>query len=322
MKRRDFITVLGGTVAAWPMASRAQKPRKWRIGFLHPGESSALVSTRIDAFRDGLGAPGGDAEIVVRLANEQLDKLPGMAVELVDQNVEAICAVSPPAVLAARAATRSIPIIALDLESDPVANGWVASLAHPGGNVTGVFLDLPGFNAKSLQFLREAVPTLAKAAVLWNPASGSLQLEAVRNAASTLSVTLEVFEVSRPSDFESTFQAVARAQVGGVLMLSAPLFAGNPQLLADLTLQGRLPAINIFPDFARKGGLMAYGPEIQSLVMQAGVLTRKVLQGAAPAELPVERPVRFKLVVNLKAARALNVTLPTSVLLSADEIIE
>ena len=147
MKRRDFITVFGGTVAAWPLASRAQKPRKWRVGFLHPGESSALVSTRIDAFRDGLGAPGGDAEIVVRLANEQLDKLPGMAVELVDQNVEAICAVSPPAVLAARAATRSIPIIALDLESDPVANGWVASLAHPGANVTGAFLDLPDFNA-------------------------------------------------------------------------------------------------------------------------------------------------------------------------------
>ena len=135
-------------------------------------------------------------------------------------------------------------------------------------------------------------------------------------------MTLEVFEVSRTSDFGSTFQAVARAQVGGVLMLSAPLFNSNPQLLADLTLQGRLPAINIFPDFARKGGLMAYGPELQSLFMQAGVMTRKVLQGAAPAEFPVERPVRFKLVVNLKAARALNVTLPTSVLLSVDETIE
>jgi len=322
MKRRDFITVLGGTVAVWPLASRAQKPRKWRVGFLHPGESSAHLSTRIDAFRDGLGAPGGDAEIVARFANEQLGKLPAMAVELVDQNVEAICAVGPPAVFAARAATRSTPIIALDLESNPVANGWVASLAHPGGNVTGVFLDLPDFKAKSLQFLREAVPTLTKAAVLWHPASGDLQLEAVRKAASALSVTLEVFEVSRTSDFGSTFQAVARAQVGGVLMLSAPLFNSNPQLLADLTLQGRLPAINIFPDFARKGGLVAYGPEIQSLFMQAGVMTRKVLQGAAPAEFPVERPVRFRLVVNLKAARALNVTLPTSVLLSVDETIE
>jgi putative ABC transport system substrate-binding protein len=114
MKRRDFITVFGGMVAAWPLASRAQKPRKWRVGFLHPGESSALVSTRIDAFRDGLGAPAGDAEIVVRLASEQLDKLPGMAVELVDQNVEAICAVSPPAVLAARAATRSEVAVSKD----------------------------------------------------------------------------------------------------------------------------------------------------------------------------------------------------------------
>jgi putative ABC transport system substrate-binding protein len=179
MKRRVFIGLIGGAVATWPLGARAQKPRKW-----HPGESSAIVSARIDAFRDGLGAPGGDVEVAVRLANEQLDKLPAMAVELVDQNVEAICAVSPPAVLAARAATRSIPIIALDLESDPVANGWVVSLAHPGGNVTGAFLDLPGFNAKSLQFLREAVPTLAKVAVLWNPASGGLQLDAVRSAAS------------------------------------------------------------------------------------------------------------------------------------------
>lgn len=158
MKRRAFIGLIGGAAAAWPLGSRAQKPRKWRVGFLHPGESSALLLDRIDAFRDGLGAPGGDLEIVVRFANEQPDELPPMAVELVNQNLEAICAVSPPAVLAARAATRSIPIIALDLESDPVANGWVANLAHPGGNVTGAFLDLPGFNAKSLQFLAKPSP--------------------------------------------------------------------------------------------------------------------------------------------------------------------
>ena len=321
MRRREFIRLVGGVTVAWPLAVRAQHPRKWRIGFLHPGQS-AVVATRIVAFREGLGASGGDAEIIVRLANEQLSQLPAMAVELVDQNVGAICAVSPPAVRAARDATRSIPIIAMDLESDPVANGWAASLAHPGGNITGAFLDLPGFHAKSLQLLREAVPGLAKAGVLWHPASGGLQLETVRNAASTLNVTLVVFEVSRPSDFESVFRAMARAQVGGVLMLSSPLFGGNPQLLADLTLQYRLPAISIFPDFAQKGGLMGYGPELQNLFLQAGVLARKVLQGTAVAELPLERPTRFKLVANLKSAGALNLTLPTSILLSADEVIE
>jgi putative ABC transport system substrate-binding protein len=273
-------------------------------------------------FREGLGAPSADdAEIIVRLANEQLGKLPAMAVDLVNQRVQAICAVSPPAVQAARDATRSIPIIAMDLESDPVANGWAASLAHPGGNISGAFLDLPGFNAKSLQLLRDAVPTLKKAAILWHPTSGVLQLEAVRSAASTLNVSLEVFEVSRPSDFEGVIEAASKAGEG-VLMLSSPLFGGNPQLLADLTLKNRLPAINIFPDFAQKGGLIGYGPELQSLFAQAGILTRKVLQGAAVGDLPIERPTRFKLVANLKTARELGLTLPTSILLSADEVIE
>ena len=133
---------------------------------------------------------------------------------------------------------------------------------------------------------------------------------------------MEMFEVSRPSDFEPAFQAAARAQLGGVLMLSSPLFGGNPQLLSNLALQNRLPAINIFPEFAQKGGLMGYGPELQNLFTQSGVLVRKILQGNAIAELPIERPTRFRLVANLVTARTLGLTLPTSILLSADEVIE
>jgi putative ABC transport system substrate-binding protein len=325
MRRRDFIKLVIGSGSAWPLSVSAQQSKRWRIGFLHPGQS-ALVNNRIVAFREGLAASGlreaADAEIIVRLANEQIDKLPAMALDLVQQNVQAICAVSPPAVRAARDTTQSIAIVAMDLESDPVANGWAASLAHPGGNITGIFLDLPGFNAKSLQLLREAVPALTKVAVFWNPVSGNLQLEAVRKAAVTLGVAMEMFEVSSPSDFEPAFQAAARSQSAGVLMLSSPLFGGNPQLLADLALQNRLPAINIFPDFAQKGGLMGYGPELQKLFTQSGVLVRKILQGNAIAELPVERPTRFRLVANLVTARALGLTLPTSILLSADEVIE
>src|SRR5437016_524893 len=180
MRRREFIKLVVGSGSAWPLSVSAQQSKRWRIGFLHPGQS-ALVSNRIVAFREGLAASGpkeaADAELIVRLANEQIDKLPAMAMELVQQNVQAICAVSPPAVRAAREATKSIPIVAMDLESDPVADGWAASLAHPGGNVTGIFLDLPGFNAKSLQLLREAVPALTKVAVFWHPVSGNLQLE-------------------------------------------------------------------------------------------------------------------------------------------------
>jgi putative ABC transport system substrate-binding protein len=166
------------------------------------------------------------------------------------------------------------------------------------------------------------VPGIPKVAVLWHPAAGSLQLESVRTAASALNVMLEVFEVSRPADFEGVFQAMAKSQATGVLMLSSPLFADNPRLLADLALRSRLPAINTFPDFAQNGGLIGYGPDLQSLTKQTGLLTRKVLQGASVGDLPIERPTRFKLVANLKTASALGLTLPTSILLSADEVIE
>ena len=213
MRRRDFIKLVVVSGSAWPLSVSAQQSKSWRVGFLHPGQS-ALVSNRIVAFREGLTASApkeaADAAIIVRLANGHIDRFPAIAMELVQQNVQAICAVSPPAVDAARKATKSIPIVAMDLESDPVANGWAASLAHPGGNATGIFLDIPGFNAKSLQLLREAVPALTKVAVFWHPVSGNLQLEAVRKAAVALGIAMEMLEVSSPSDFEPAFLATAR----------------------------------------------------------------------------------------------------------------
>ena len=295
MKRREFITLVGSAAVAWPLSAMAQPARKWRIGFLHPGQS-ATVSNRIVAFREGLGVsgPGEDPEIVVRIANERFDQLPAMAADLVGQNVQAICAVAPSAVRAARGATPSIPIIAMDLESDPVGNGWAKSLAHPGGNITGIFLDLPDFSAKTLQLLREAVPNAARIAGLWHPASGSLQLKAVQKAAVALGVEFDVFEVNRVADFEAAFQAMSQKNVAGLLMLSSPIFAGNPRLLGDLAIRNRLPAINNFPDFAENGGLIGYGPDLQSLFAQAGLLARKVMQGAATADLPVERPNSFQ----------------------------
>lgn len=324
MRRRELVAGIGAATAC-SFAARAQQSKKWRIGFLHPGQS-ALVHTRVVAFREGLGASGlkeaSDAEVLVRLANDQTDRLPTMAVELIQEDVRAICAVSPPAVRAAREATRSVPIVAMDLESDPVANGWAASLARPGANITGIFLDLPSFNAKSLQLLREIVPALTKVAVFWHPVSGNLQLEAVRGAAGVLNVGLDVLEVSRPSDFEAAFRSAAKAECGGVLMLSSPLFGGNPQLLADLAIQNRLPSINIFPQFAQSGGLLGYGPELQNLFMQAGVLVRKALLGNTVADLPIERPTRFTLVANLVTARMFGLVIPASILAGADEVIE
>ena len=323
MLRREFLMLAGAIASALPFEAVAQQPRKWRIGFLHPGQST-LVSNRISAFREGLGkvSSAEHAEIIARIANEKPDELPAMATDLVGQGVHAICAVAPLAVRAARDVTRSVPIIALDLESDPVANGWAASLAHPGGNITGIFLDLPGFSAKSLQLLLEAVPGPARIGALWHPISGTLQLDAARQAAVALSVELQVFKVNNVADFEPAFRGMAQSQISGLLMLSSPIFSGNPQLLGDLAVQNRIPAINNFPDFAQHGGLIGYGPELQSLFTQAGALTRKVMEGAAIADLPIERPTRFKLIANLKTARLIGVTMPTSLLLLADEVIE
>jgi putative ABC transport system substrate-binding protein len=324
MRRREVLVGFGAVLAA-PLAGHAQPPSpRRRVGFLHPGRSQ-VASMRAASFGHGLLAGVGareGLEVVSRIAEEENDRLPGMAAELVGLGVEAIAAVSPSAVHAAYRATRNIPIVAVDLESDPVANGWAASLGRPGGNVTGIFLDLPELSAKCLQLLLETTPKLTKLGVLWDPATGSVPLQALERVTGSLNLAMGVQDVGRAGDFEGAFRAIGPAEGTGVLMLPSPLFTSNLQLLADLSLAHRFPAITLFPEFARTGGLLAYGPDLPRLFRQAGALTRKILEGANPAEQPIERPARFQLVVNLKTAEALGVTVATSVLLLADEVIE
>ena len=326
MNRRGFISLLGGAAAAWPLAARAQETRRNRkIGLLHPGQAAA-VNARIAAIREGASEPGGQRdsgiEVVVRLADGDLSRLPALATDLVNDRVDAIVAAGPPAVQAASRATASIPVIAIDLESDPVASGLVASLARPGGNVTGVFLDFPDFSAKCLQLLLESVPALAGVGILWDPTTGSLQLNAVEAAAQGFGIKVQVFEARRVADLAEAFYALDRSRIQGVLMLSSPLIGGNSQMVADLAIRRNVPTISLFPDFAREGGLLAYGPDIQGLYRQAAAMARKVLHGAKPAELPAERPTRFQLVANLRTAKLFGITLPPSILLRADEVIE
>jgi putative ABC transport system substrate-binding protein len=223
---------------------------------------------------------------------------------------------------AAYTATKTVPIVAVDLESDPVASGWAASLGRPGGNVTGVFLDLPELSAKCLQLLRETAPKLTKLGVLWDPATGLVPLQALERVMASLYFPMQVQQVRRAGDFEGAFRAIGQAEGSGLLLLPSPLVSSNLQLVADLSLAHRFPAITLFPDFGHAGGLLAYGPDLTRLFRQAGALTRKILDGANPAEQPIERPARFQLVVNLKTAEALGVTVPTSVLLLADEVVE
>jgi putative tryptophan/tyrosine transport system substrate-binding protein len=215
-----------------------------------------------------------------------------------------------------------LPHVAIDLETDPVASGVAATLARPGGNITGVFLDFPDFTGKWLEMLIESSPKLPRAAVLWDPITRPVQMEAVKKAGETLNVQLDIVEVQRPSDFDGAFSTASHRGVGAMVILSSPLIAPNVQALAELALRHRLPAITLFPDFARAGGLLAYGPNLLSLYRLAGVLAGKVLHGANPAELPIERPTKFETVLNMRTAHALGIAIPTSLLLRADEVIE
>lgn len=324
-RRRDFIAAFGA-ISGWPLAVRAdEKQRLRRVGVLHPGQIP-VANMRIAAFRDGLRIPGSaddaNLDVIARIAEGDIARLPTMATELVRLDVEALLAVSPPGVSAAVEATKAIPIIAVDLETDPIASGWAASLAHPGGNVTGVFLDIPEFSAKCLQILREAIPAASKSAILWDPTVGSVQLDAVAKAAAAFGDAIDVLEVRRIADLEPAFRALAQRNVGRVLMLSSPLFSSNTQLLADLARQHRLPAMTLFPDFAQKDGLIAYGPDLQALFRQAGEMMRKLLAGGKPADLPIERPTHFHFVVNLKTATALGIAIPPALLARADEVVE
>ena len=326
MRRREFIAALGGAVVAYPLAARAQQStRVAQVGFLYPG-TDASAPPRMNAVLAGLQDAGlrapDQVALLPRIANGDISKLASMAAELVERKVDIIHAISPAAIRAARGATSTIPIVAGDLESDPVGAGFVAAIARPGGNTTGVFLDFPDFGQKWLQALMEAVPQATNVAIFWDPATGKTQLDAVNSAAAILNVKLETFEVRGTADAEAAFAAAGQRGAGALLMLSSPFVGANTKLLAGLTMAHHLPAITLFTDFARDGGLMAYGPNLLAFFRQQGVMDGKILQGAKPAELPVEAPTRFEFVLNLKSAKQLGLTIPPSTLLRADEVIE
>jgi putative ABC transport system substrate-binding protein len=326
MRRREFLAVLGGVVA-WPYSVRAQQTPEGvpRVGFVYPGSKEAAPS-RIDAIMSGLRVSGyvapAQVELVTRIADGDPARIAPMVEEIIAKNVKLIIANGPPVLHVARSATRTIPIVALDLETDPVASGVATSLGRPGGNITGVFLDFPDFTTKWIELLVEINPKLSWMAVLWDPVTGPVQMESVKKVAESLKIQLVTLEVRRPSDFEEAFSTATQRGAGAMVMLSSPLISANVRMLADLSVRHRIPAITLFPDFARTGGFMAYGPNLLGLYRRVGVLAGKVLQGANPADLPIERPTKFELVLNLRTADALGLFIPASLLLRADEVIE
>jgi putative ABC transport system substrate-binding protein len=261
-------------------------------------------------------------EFIPRFAAGDPTRLAPMAIELINQNVDVIAAVSTAAALAVRAVTATTPIVAFDLETDPVATGMIASLARLGGNITGLFFDFPEFRTKLLELLKEVVPSLSKIAVIWDPNSGPAQLKSIEVAVEAIKLKLEKLEVRNAAEMNQAFDTAKRANVDAAIILSSPFIGANAKLAAELTLRHRLPAVTLFSEFTRNGGLMSYGPNILDIYRHVGGIAAKVLHGSKPADLPVELPTNFELVVNLKTAKALGLDIPPTMLVRADEVIE
>jgi putative tryptophan/tyrosine transport system substrate-binding protein len=322
MKRREAIALIGG-VACWPLCARGQPTaRNPRIGFLYGGVAEALT-LRANAFLEGVrSGERRNVDLVPRAAGASLDRLPVLAAELAGERLDVLFVTGPAGVRAAHAAARATPIVALDLETDPVATGLVSSLSKPGGNLTGIFFDFPDFSTKWLELMRAVLPDLSRVAVLWDPGTGPLQLQGLRKAAAIMAVELRVIEVKSVDAMHQAFADARAESVEGAVILSSPIFGSNPARTAELALEHRLPCVSLFPEFAFSGGLLAYGPYVSDLYRQSGQIVAKVLAGTPPGELPIERPAKFQLVVNVKTARALGIEVPRALLLLADEVIE
>jgi putative ABC transport system substrate-binding protein len=311
-----------------PLSVDAQpKENARRIGFL-AGGSSTDSAANVGKFREGLRALGWveDQNVVIdfRFAEGRFDRLPDLAGELVRLKVDLIVAVPTPAALAAKNATGTIPIVMISVP-DPVSLGLVASLANPGGNVTGVAfsvgIDIIG---KELQVLKEAVPRARRVAILLNPTNPghALTLGKAKADAQLLGLSLTFVEARGPSEFDSAFAAMARERVDAFLVVADSMFAAHGTRLAELAVRHRLPSVYAFREYVDAGGLMSYGPNLATQYRQAGVYVDKILKGAKPAQLPVEQPTKFELVLNLKTAKTLGLPISQSLLLQANDVIE
>jgi putative tryptophan/tyrosine transport system substrate-binding protein len=324
MRRREFITLISGAAATWPLTARAQQAagKVPRIGFLQFLRTSENIAAFMQGLRDAGYIDGRSAIVEARYYEMMLDRVAGLANELVALKCDVIFAAAPYAIQAAMNATSTIPIVAVDLESDPVASGWAGSLAHPGRNLTGFFLDLPALGGKQIELLKEAVPTLSHLAVLWDSTIGVVQFRATEAAARAAGVTLQSLSVQHPDDFTDAFDRAQRERVHGMVVLSSPLINGQRSQIVEWALKVRLPTISLFTQFPRSGGLMAYGPNLSDLYKGGATYVDRILKGAKVGELPIQRPTRFDLVINLKTAKALGLDVPWFLQQRAEEVIE
>jgi putative ABC transport system substrate-binding protein len=326
MRRRELITLLGG-VAAWPLAARAQQPGLPVIGFLS-SLSADLYAGRVRAFQQGLGesgyVAGRNVAIEYRWAEGQENRLPALAADLVGKQVKVLIASGgTPTVLAAKAATNTIPIV-FAFGNDPVRLGVVASLNRPGGNITGVTAMTVELGPKRLELLHQMVPSAGVVALLVDPTNPNAEpySKALQSAAHALGLQLHVVHATQERDFDSVFATLAQLQAGALVIGPEQFYLGRSEQLAALTARHAMPAMSQNREFADAGGLMAYGGDSTFSIRTAGVYTGRILKGEKPADLPVQQATRLELTINLKAAKALGLAVPQSLLVAADEVIE
>jgi putative tryptophan/tyrosine transport system substrate-binding protein len=326
VKRREFITLLGGA-AAWPLAARAQQPGMPVIGFLDTRSADAIAD-RLRGFRQGLKdtghVEGENVTILYRSAENQLDRLPELAADLVRLNVALIATAGDDVALVAKAATTRIPIVFI-ASRDPVRLGLVASIARPGGNATGINFFATELVAKRLEILRELVPTAARVAVLVNPANITAAEATSKDAAAAaraMKLQIEVVNASTPQEIDAAFASFVRERPDALFVSTDTLFSGRRVQVVNLATRHAIPAGFPNREAAEIGGLMSYGSNIPDVWRQAGVYAGRILKGAKPADLPVQQTSKFELVINHQTARMLGLTVPATLLARADEVIE
>jgi putative ABC transport system substrate-binding protein len=328
MRRRDFITLLGGMVAAWPLAARAQQLAMPVVGFLDPRSPEANAD-RVGAFRQGLKdagyVEGENVAIDYRWAENQMDRLPALAAELVRRRVAVIAASGgPDTAFVAKTSTTTIPIV-FAVGDDPVRLGLVASLARPGGNLTGINFFVSELAAKRLGLLRELLPAATRVAVLVNPAEATLTesiLRDVEAAARVIGLQIQVLNASTSREIDTAFATITRERPDALFVGTDPFFVSRRVQLAQMATLHKVPAIYALRQYAEAGGLMSYGASLTDTYRQMGAYAGRLLKGAKPADLPVVQATKFELVVNHQTARMLGLTVPSSLLATADEVIE
>ena len=327
MKRREFIKVLGGSAATWPIAARAQQPLMPVVGFLNAASAEGYTR-QLTAFLKGLGeagyVDGRNVTIEYRWADGRSDRLPAMAADLVQRQVAVIAATSTPAALAAKASTTTVPIV-FETGADPVRLGLVANLNRPGGNITGVTNLIVEVAPKRLQMLHELVPMATSIALLINPSeptAAETQSRDVLSAARNLGLELHLLNASSESDLDGVFAEVTKMRVGGLVIGGSPFFTSRTKQLGALALRHAVPTVYSYREFALAGGLLSYGADIADAYHLVGNYTGRILKGDKPGDLPVQQATKVELYINLKTAKALGVNVPNTLIGRADEVIE